>query len=81
MINCPLCNKLVSLRFPMHNCGQTLAADEYVNEELGVRLLWTPDHAWSSYTVDGGDMIERLAFNDVVEWVGKDKGFVAEDGE
>lgn len=68
MVLCPLCNRLISPRFPLHACEPLLEADEYISEGLGVRLLWDPDHGWSAYSLEG-DVLERLSFEDVVEWV------------
>jgi hypothetical protein len=49
---------------------------EYLNLELGVRLLFTSDFGWRSYQYPDGDFLETLSRQDVLEWVDLDSKFL-----
>ena len=76
MIPCPLCNKAIVLARPEHSCDRLLKDEEYINDKLGLRLLWTPDRGWRSYHYPEGDVIEDLSFADVVNWTQRLGSFV-----
>ena len=77
LILCPFCNKAMVWARPRHHCNALLKSEEYTNEKLGVRLLWTIDNRWRSYSLNGGDVIEDLSFADVFNWVNNDPNMIA----
>jgi hypothetical protein len=75
-VKCPLCNLDIVLDRPEHKCGHDLKSEEYVSEEIQVRLLWTPDFGWRSYELEGGDVMEDLPFFAVFNWINTHDGFM-----